>query len=1310
MRRAPALLALVLFCDSGAAAELRVRGRLTEASGGPAADVVIELRARPGFWEEQAALLGLVDGAAATAQSRSDKAGKFELAAPGPGVFRLFLRTRDGLEMHIDLDLLSPRDLGTLELPRSEPLELEVRGEGGAVVSGARVMLTPNRYFERSWSLAQSMTLAAKSLVTDEHGRVSVPAVVGAPIQATALAPGRVATERELRQPDGLLSVRRGQPLVLRVVEPDGRPAARALVLAEPFPIAATDEQGEVTLSLPPERPRSVLVISPSKASGITTLTAGREPASPLRLAQPVRVSGEVIAQEIGERIAGALVLLGSEVTLSGRAGEFELLAPAQRLELRVRASGYVASGEWLDARQLASFQRILLSTAVVLSGVVVDLRDQPVEGAEVTAASRLALTDASGRFRLEDVPEADSVGLTARAAGFAPETVEVAAHRGTPELRIVLRSGILGFGSVVDLENRPLAGAMVYLLPAASGALRFQRRVIADAETSLNGRFELRDLGPARYDLRVEHAGHAPVLVPGIAVPEGQAEVEIGTVTLAPGAVIEARVLAPDGSPIAGATAEAMADPTFWLWDPSTAASDAQGILRLGDLAAGVTHRLVVRHEGFSELALSGILAPTERPLALTLEPALLLQGTVVDEHDRPVEGALVQVVRRRPEGGTHWETQPTGSDGRFVIEGVPPGRSQLIAQAPAFQPKEVELELVADPQPPEVKVVLERGMRLQGRVLDTAGTPIEGASVGPEGASQRGRSATASDMEGRYELEGLPAGRVTVVARHEQFQMARKDAVLDGTRDAALDFELEPPLLVSGRVLGPGGEPVPSAAIWISDGSRGAGGGQASDSRGEFELKASPGQRFVLSADKDGVGTTLTPLEVQVGEEAMSGLELRLELGVAMAGRVLGVEQHELAGVRVSIRPTSTGLRIGQARPDIEGRFRVEHLPPGEWLVAATSGSGGVDQQLVTLAPGSAQVEVELDLGGSHVLNGAVLLAGEPVPNARVFLTDLDVAGSGSARTDGEGRFRIESLRSGRYELAVSPADRQGGHREEIEVQGDDVVVVELPLGTVTGRVLDAATGQAVPGASLTLRSATTSATHLSYLEPTGESDGDGAFRLERVAPGTYRLAAQKDGYARFSVDLEVESEEGSHEIDVLLERSSALILQVSHNSGRPASYVMISAFDERGVELSTSQHPASEGGRVELEDLPLEHWRLLLTEGDAIAALEVTVDQKGSAQPLPVTLQPSAALEVHVPGLAESGRGARLRLLDQRGVPFSWSRLEQRLVLAAGWARLSPLPAGAFTVSVKIDATRAPSAAVLLRPGETTRVNLD
>jgi protocatechuate 3,4-dioxygenase beta subunit len=126
-----------------------------------------------------------------------------------------------------------------------------------------------------------------------------------------------------------------------------------------------------------------------------------------------------------------------------------------------------------------------------VVTGRVLDGDGGPIVGARVARGSDRAkapfvetTTDAEGRFTFEDVPAGELI-LTARARGRAPDLRELTIGRGRQSVEFRLGPGASIRGRVVDVHDRPLAGALV-----AVDEWRGHRSLDWSMVTDVDGRF----------------------------------------------------------------------------------------------------------------------------------------------------------------------------------------------------------------------------------------------------------------------------------------------------------------------------------------------------------------------------------------------------------------------------------------------------------------------------------------------------------------------------------------------------------------------------------------------------------------------------------------------------------------------------------------------------------------------------------------------------------------------------------------------------------------------------------------------------
>ncbi|HKR65400.1 MAG TPA: carboxypeptidase-like regulatory domain-containing protein, partial [Thermoanaerobaculia bacterium] len=148
-------------------------------------------------------------------------------------------------------------------------------------------------------------------------------------------------------------------------------------------------------------------------------------------------------------------------------------------------------------------------------------------------------------------------------------------------------------------------------------------------------------------------------------------------------------------------------------------------------------------------------------------------IRGTIVDENDKPIAGAVNVLRGFTPETGVRVD-----ADGSFELLGVDPGRVSLsaIAKGRESVPVEVVVEKDSDPEPVTLVVAPEEEIAC---VLTTgAGFPIAGAHV--SFPAQPGIGSTYSSPSGRFRI-AAPRGTSRVPVAILAPGMPAKIAMID-------------------------------------------------------------------------------------------------------------------------------------------------------------------------------------------------------------------------------------------------------------------------------------------------------------------------------------------------------------------------------------------------------------------------------------------------------------------------------------------------------------------------------------------------
>ncbi|HET9229300.1 MAG TPA: carboxypeptidase regulatory-like domain-containing protein, partial [Thermoanaerobaculia bacterium] len=508
-----------------------------------------------------------------------------------------------------------------------------------------------------------------------------------------------------------------------------------------------------------------------------------------------------------------------------------------------------------------------------------------------------------------------------------------------------------------------------------------------------------------------------------------------------------------------------------------------------------------------------------------------------------------------------------------------------------------------------------------------------------------------------------------------------------------------------ISGRVVDEGGVPIPSARVSLRDGPRSwSQPGAVSGADGSFRLEGVADGTYRVNAEKEGFARTRDGVEVTVAGSSVSGVEVKLSAGGAIVGQLTGLEFSELSKVQISLM---SNRRAGQVLPD--GSYRIDHVEPGEHRVTASLPGGSRQAEgEVTLEQGAPEARLDLEFEGGLLLTGRVLRNGEAAGGLNVMLSGAGVS-SRHGDTDHQGRFRFEGLEAGSYELQVYGFRSGSRHREALELSDDRDVLVELNTVSVSGRVVDAEDQSPIANAQILLMAAQQDES-APWQNTETTTDSRGSFRLRDVAEGSWRVRALMSGYAPEELEVQVDSDRSVDGLELSLEATEGLVVEVLLPSGRPPEIVHTAVFDATGRVVSMGSYPAGEDGRVRVASVAPGTWDLFL-DADGSATVVVPVTAPGNAGR--VVLQRPGALRLKVPGLAEARVAAKVTLTDAGGnlyrVPWG-GQVRKEFELTEGMRRFDKLAPGQWTLSVAATDGRSWTGSATVAPGATAEVTLE
>ncbi len=1351
------LPAFLLFLASSSlhALPIPVSGRVVDANGQEIAAARVALSAVLPNGEGMRLEASGKARPAPAATVVSDALGAFRLMAPDAGMFRLRVESPGAVPVEALLTPLTQEsELPDARMIPDAGLRVRVTDPSGRPLAGAWVGLVSRGGGAEPW--APDLRRRAR---TDADGTATLPKGRDEALSVAAWAPGFLPVKREgVRGAAVELRLAAGRPRRIEVRDPQGKAVPGVFVTDEGSgaPLGETSEAGRLDLTVP-ATPASGVELTLTAADG-RSLTVRVKPAkaakegdrAPAKIVLPASLpaTGVVLSAKDGLPVAGALAWPAKDFGRVVRAESdgflrFASLSAAETV--MVAAAGFFPAEGTAVAGRLPAFA---LQPRLTASGLVVDDAGRPVSGAAIRAthlansaammtkgpnvfrSGGFARSAPSGRFRLVSLLAGVAYEVKVNRQGFAPGRLELPPRAdGEPagELRIVLHAGRTAFGTVLDGDHKPLAGAEVSLLAAAPSGLTARLRAARNPEpftaspSDAAGRFEARNLPAGSYDLKIQARGFARVTVPGLAVPEGEGRTDLGTVSLAPGLAVRGVVVDALGNPVAAAevrarAAEREAMPTMANRDPgpADAITADDGSFTLADRSPGESLDLAASHPGFGPGAAPGVAVPAAAPVRIVLQAAARVAGRATDADGKGIAGAEVSLVEessvsfggqsmRMPTG--RFQRGVTDDEGGFAFDGVSPGAIVLRGSAPRHQQATLEgLEIKPGTDLTGVSLLLPAGATVEGRVLGADGRPVAEAAVAVVEASQTdfpsfGHLRAATDGDGEYRIEGVPPGAHTLEARAEGYRRAVRDVqVTPETRGA--DFQLDRGPEVSGRAVDDAGNPIAGVDVLLMAGRFSMDAPHAlTGADGAFRFAGVQDGTYQLRARKDDYAADPKGMTVTVAGAPVAGLEVRLSGGGTITGRLTGLEQAQLSRVRVS---AGSALNTGQV--DVEGTYRIVHLPPGPWQVTAVVPDTSLHAEgHATLEPGMAEARLDLQFGGGHALTGSVLRNGEPLAGAALQLSGAGTASWQAATTDHQGSFRFGGLENGSYHLDVS-APSGALHREEVEISGDRAIRVELRTASLAGKVVDALDGSPLAGARVSLQNAGDGPSPFDDVV----TDARGAFRLAEVGDGAWKLRAARDGYAPAERAVQVDGTPPD-EVEIRLDPTEGITVEATLASGQPPDRLQVAALDAAGKTVAGGTYPTGENGRTRLANLPAGSWQLLVAS-DQSAPVLVAATVPGP--PLHVVLPAAGQLRVTVPALASDPATAHLTLLGAGG-PFrdlDWNNTATSdLELYGGARTVGHVPAGPWQIVVSTTDGRSWKGSAAVTPGGTAEVTL-
>ncbi|HEV7523264.1 MAG TPA: carboxypeptidase regulatory-like domain-containing protein [Candidatus Angelobacter sp.] len=387
-------------------------------------------------------------------------------------------------------------------------------------------------------------------------------------------------------------------------------------------------------------------------------------------------------------------------------------------------------------------------------------------------------------------------------------------------------------------------------------------------------------------------------------------------------------------------------------------------------------------------------------------------------------------------------------------------------------------------------------------GKVTNTAGAPISGASVSSGGTG----AITGSD--GGYTLQ-LPGGTATLTAAFAGYQNASESVtVTSGGSTQAPPIQIQPinPGNVTGSVVDGNGAALSGATVSA------VGLSTTTTANGSYALNNLPAGQTTITASLTGFQPGSTTVSV-VAATTTAAPAITL---ISSSGTISGTVQSS-AGAAIS--GASVGYGGGTTTTDANGNYSLAGVPVGTvQLVASAGGFQSATQSVAvsggktsaanfTLAPGPATGTVTGKItnasGGAAVTAATVSWSG------------------GSTTSDATGTYTLANVPAGTQSVTAVKTGYLA-HTLPVAVTGSATSTLNIPIATA-GKIsvkVVAPNGAVVSGATVTIKGGSIATT------VTGSTSTAGLLTTNWIPSGTYTVSISKTGHTTQSKSATVTS----------------------------------------------------------------------------------------------------------------------------------------------------------------------------------------
>lgn len=353
--------------------------------------------------------------------------------------------------------------------------------------------------------------------------------------------------------------------------------------------------------------------------------------------------------------------------------------------------------------------------------------------------------------------------------------------------------------------------------------------------------------------------------------------------------------------------------------------------------------------------------------------------------------------------------------------------------------------------------------------------------------------------------------------------------------------------------------------------------------DGAGAFAFEHVGGWRVRVVADHGSDGV-VTSAALRVAPEQSLELTLVLSPAGAVRGSVVDAQGHPIAGAVVSV----DGLPwIVSASSDAQGVFALMTVPDEAKSLVAVARGFRTAHASIAAREDDRELVVRIVMTGANPVAGRVLDDAGNAIGASVVACE-ETAAEARVQSGADGSFELPASAIGCTAVAEHP--EFGPSSPQVVVEGQKLILRLATGGTVQGVVVDES-GAAVTPFTVGIESFTPLRGRGGG--PRGShnyDDPSGAFRWEKLAPGSYVLSASAAGKPPSrSAPVDVQAGATTSGVRIVLAKGGVIVGRVADPGGAAVAGADLHFDAVSGVLESKAAATTDGSGRYRLEAAP-------------------------------------------------------------------------------------------------------------------------